>query len=155
MLAAYPQVERILFQQSGDQVRDAQASSPLRPMPLVVLSHGIPVSAENPVPADFPSARFEEILSEPATAPRPPRPRRPPGDRRHSGHYIQLAEPNLVVDATRAVVDAVRRGETQVVATELPQTGARPLAITGRARAALVLAGVALRATARRRALSR
>ena len=147
VLAAYPQVEQILFQPSGDQVRDAQASSPLRPMPLVVLSHGIPVSAENPVPPDFPSAGFEEILSSLQ--------RRlahlVPGARQviaaHSGHYIQLGEPSLVIDATRAVVDAVRRGETQVVATELPQTGGRPLAITAVA-SALVLVGVALRATA-------
>jgi hypothetical protein len=72
----------------------------------------------------------------------------------NSGHYIQLGEPNLVVDATRAVVDAVRRGETEVVATELPQTGARPLVVAGFA-AALVLVGVALRATARRPALTR
>jgi pimeloyl-ACP methyl ester carboxylesterase len=154
VLAAYPQVEQILFQPSGDQVRDAQASSPLRPMPLVVLSNGIPVSAENPVPPDFPSAGFEEILSGLQ--------RRlahlVPGARQviaaHSGHYIQLGEPNLVVDATRAVVDAVRRGETRVVATELPQTGVRPLAITAVA-SALVVVGVALRATARRLALSR
>ena len=154
VVAAYPQVERILFQQSGGQVRDAQASSPLHPMPLVVLSHGIPVSEENAVPADFPSARFEEILSGLQ--------RRlahlVPGARQviasQSGHYIQLAEPNLVVDATRAVVDAVRRGETRVVATELPQTGARPITITAVACAALI-AGVALRAVARRRTLTR
>ncbi len=66
-----------------------------RPMPLVVLTHGIPVSAENPVPPDFPSAGFEEILSGPATAPRPPRPGCPPGDRRPQRplHPARGAEP--------------------------------------------------------------
>ena len=41
----------------------------------------------------------------------------------NSGHYIQLAQPELVVDATRAVVDAVRLGETQLGPGELADTG--------------------------------
>jgi hypothetical protein len=40
-----------------------------------------------------------------------------------SGHYIQLSQPELVVDATRAVVDAVRRGDTRVSPDELADTG--------------------------------
>ena len=148
VLAAYPQVERILFQQSGDQVRSAQAASPLRAMPLVVLTHGIPVSAETPVPPDFPSVEFEAVLAQLQ--------RRltdlVPGGRQviatHSGHYIQLAEPNLVIDATRAVVDAVRRGDTEVPASALPQTGSTVLVLAGLASATLAV-GIALRATAR------
>jgi pimeloyl-ACP methyl ester carboxylesterase len=144
VVAAYPQVEQILFDQSGDQVRDAQASSPLRPMPMVVLTHGVPLSVENQVPPNFPGAQVEATLAKLQ--------RRlahlVPGARQiiaaHSGHYIQLTEPNLVIDATRAVVDAVRRGETHVVATELPQTGARPLVIASVA-SALLAVGVALR----------
>jgi hypothetical protein len=41
----------------------------------------------------------------------------------NSEHYILLSEPELVVDATRAVVDAVRRGESQVGSDALAHTG--------------------------------
>ena len=40
-----------------------------------------------------------------------------------SGHYIQLAQPELVIDATRAVVDAVRLGQTQLGPGQLVDTG--------------------------------
>jgi hypothetical protein len=86
----------------------------LPPLPLVVLSHGVPLSAELPPEAqaalapDFPWAEMErewqDLQAELAGL--------APGARHtiatESGHYIQLQQPELVVDATRQVVAAVR-----------------------------------------------
>jgi LPXTG-motif cell wall-anchored protein len=68
----------------------------------------------------------------------------------HSGHYIQRSQPNLVIDATRAVVHAVRRGDARVAAANLPQTGSHQFTIATVA-ATLLITGLAVRATARRR----
>ena len=127
VLAANPQIERILFEESATQVRVAQADRPLRPMPLVVLTHGIPVGEQGALPPsvsldgwdpvlDVLQRRFLQLA---------------PGARQviatESGHYIQLSQPELVVDATRAVVDAVRRGDTQVSSGRAGRHGQRAL----------------------------
>lgn len=150
VVSAYPQIERILFQPSGDQVRAAQASSPLRPMPLVVLTHGIPTSAEMEVPANFPGPAIEATVSQLQRS----LTQLVPGGRHviasRSGHYVQLAEPELVVDAAHDVVDAVRRHQTRADATEQPQTGSRTLVVVAVLASIVVAAGLVLLATARR-----
>lgn len=110
VLAAYPDLERIRLVESLDQLRQAQARSPLRPMPLVVLTHGIPLGqdAAAPLPLGFPADAWEaaaqELQRELAAL--------VPGGRQiiatHSGHYIQLSEPQLVIDAARSAVDEAR-----------------------------------------------
>jgi len=123
VIGAYPQIERILIEESSNQVRAAVAQQPMRPMPLVVLTHGIPVSAETEVPPGFPGDAVEDVWQQLQRQ----LAQLVPGARQviatNSGHYIQLAQPELVVDATRAVVDAARLGETQVGPGELPDTG--------------------------------
>jgi pimeloyl-ACP methyl ester carboxylesterase len=125
-LADDPGVERIDLDASFAQLRTAVADQPLPSLPLVVLTRGVPVSAELPpelrsaLPPDFPFDTFDTVWQElqaelAALAP----------DARHvvaaeSGHYIQLQQPELVIDAIQQVVDAVRD----------PSTWARPAAST-------------------------
>ena len=141
---SYPQVERI----SSSRGRPGPAPPlPLRPMPLVVLTHGIPVSAENPVPPDFPSIKFEAVLSQLQ--------RRltdlVPGGRQviaaHSGHYIPARRADLVIDATRAVVDAVRPA-TRSPVSELPADRAQGCSSSAGLASATLAVGVTLRKAA-------
>ena len=107
---AYPAVERLwtaplVDDASTRQVRQAQMDSPMRPMPLVVLSHGIPFAAP------FPGWRSDTMkgimlsLQDDLTRLVP--------HARHimateSGHDIHQDQPELVIAAIREVVDAVR-----------------------------------------------
>ncbi len=89
---------------SSGQMREAAVASPLRPMPLVVLTRGRPLEW----PAGFPTDALEAAW----------RPRQDelaalvPGARlvvaERSGHYIQIDQPELVIEAIRQVVEAVR-----------------------------------------------
>jgi pimeloyl-ACP methyl ester carboxylesterase len=113
-LADEPNLERIDFDASFAQLRTAAGAKPLPSLPLVVLSRGVPVSAELPpevrsaLPPDFPFDTFDTVWQElqaelAALVP----------DARHvaateSGHYIQVQQPELVITAIQQVVDAVR-----------------------------------------------
>lgn len=102
--ATEPTLERIDVDASSIQMREAAASSPLRPMPLVVLTHGRPWDW----PPGYPAAELEAIwppLQEDLAALTP--------DARlvvaeQSGHFIPGDQPDLVTAAIRQVVDAVR-----------------------------------------------
>lgn len=117
-LAAYPDFERIFLDASSQQLQVAEKVSPLRAMPLEALSRGVPFGQDDPsIPPDFPSARYEAVwqqLQERLA-------QLVPGARRviatESGHYIYRQQPELVIDAVRSVVDAVRRGDTELAAT--------------------------------------
>lgn len=88
-------------------MQQAAAAHPLRPMPLVVLSRGQPLGAPAAELGVAPEA-FEQAWAKTqddlaALVP----------NARHiiahqSGHYIQLQQPDLVIDAVRQVVEAVR-----------------------------------------------
>jgi pimeloyl-ACP methyl ester carboxylesterase len=113
-LAEDPDIERIDLDTSFDQLRTAAAAQPLPSLPLVVLTRGVSVHAELPpemrsaLPPDFPFDTFDtvwqELQAEQAAL--------VPGARQviatESGHYIQLQQPELVIDAIQQVVDAVR-----------------------------------------------
>lgn len=107
-LANYAELETISFDASFEQMRQAAATAPLRPMPLVVLSRGVP-TADFPssVPADFGPA-FERAWQAEQTR----LVTLVLGARqviaRKSGHYVMIEQPDLVIDAIRNVVDAVR-----------------------------------------------
>jgi pimeloyl-ACP methyl ester carboxylesterase len=113
-----PEWERIDFDASFAQLREAAAAQPLPPLPLFVLTRGIPASAEVPpevrsvLPADFPWEAFDTVwqaLQDELAA-------LAPGARHvlatESGHYVQLDQPRLVIDAIRDVVEAVRDPST-------------------------------------------
>ncbi len=104
----YSAIERLSLEVSAAQVRQAQADTPLRRMPLVVLSHSKTLPNPFGFPPDWPIEALErafqhsqEKLSELV-----------PGVRHviatRSGHYIQLDQPRLVTREIRRVVREVR-----------------------------------------------
>jgi len=114
-LADYPDRERLDPDASAAQMRAAAATSPLRPLPLVVLTHGRPWDW----PPGYPVASLEAVwlpLQEDLAA--------LVSDGRlvvaeQSGHSIQTEQAELVIDAIQQEVDAVRDPSTW-------ETGAAP-----------------------------
>ena len=113
----YKDIETLDANASLDQMEKAASAEPLRPMPLFVLTQGQPfdLTPWQPLPADFPGAldkAWHAAQDELATlAP----------NARHrvatkSAHYIQVQEPQLVVDAIKQVVEAVRNPPTWTAA---------------------------------------
>lgn len=102
--ATEPLFERIDVDASAIQMREAAAASPLRPMPLVVITHGRPWDW----PPGYPVAALEAIwtpLQEELAALTP--------DARlvvaeQSQHFIPGDQPDLITTSIRQVVDAVR-----------------------------------------------
>jgi pimeloyl-ACP methyl ester carboxylesterase len=103
-LADYPERERIDVDASAAAMRDAAAASPLRPLPLVVVTHGLPWDS----PPGYPVADLEAVwmpLQEQLASLTP--------DARlvvaeQSRHFIPGDQPELVIEAIRQVVAAVR-----------------------------------------------
>ncbi len=104
----YADYEQLTLDASGAEMRQAQADTPLRRMPLVVLSHSLTDPNPFGFPPDFPIAAlnraFNASQNELAAL--------VPGARHviaaKSGHYIQLEQPKLVIDAIRSVVKKAR-----------------------------------------------
>ena len=97
--------ERVDIWTSERQTRVALRRSPLRPMPLVVLTHGHPDGPGGPF-VDQEEALWRQLQRELAQL--------VPGSRHlitQSGHNIQLEQPELVLEAIRDVVRAVRAGD--------------------------------------------
>jgi len=107
-LEDYTDVERLALEASGAQVRQAQADTPLRRMPFVVLSHSRDLPNPFGFPPDWPIAALDHAFqrSQNALA------RLLPGARHvvatRSGHYIQLDQPRLVTREIRSVVRNAR-----------------------------------------------
>ncbi len=117
----YPALERIDVDRSLDQVRDAP---PLRSIPLVVLSADRPWGAQIPsmiaagkLPSDVPpdfgyvtdaaQKKAQEQLANLV-------PNAKHSTNTNSGHEIHKEQPQLVIDAIRQVVEAVRSGDRQL-----------------------------------------
>lgn len=114
-LEDYPELEWVDFEESFAQEREAAATAPLRPMPLVVLSYGRPLKSEIPpdaLPPDYPFDTFDRVRADHQRA----LATLVPGARfvvaSQSGHYIQIDQPELVIEAVRQVVEAVRDPST-------------------------------------------
>jgi pimeloyl-ACP methyl ester carboxylesterase len=110
-------IEQIDLEGSFAQLQEATASQPLPPLPLAVLTRGVSAADASPdvraaLPADFPWDAFDAVwqdLQDELAALAP--------DARHvvaskSGHYIQLEQPALVIEAIRQVVEGVRNPDT-------------------------------------------
>lgn len=100
--------ERIDLSGSTAQLWAATTAHPLRPLPLVVLTHGRPFTW----PAGFPVAALEALWArlQHQLAALVPNARLVVAAQ--SGHDIQLDQPDLVTAAIREVVDAVRDPRT-------------------------------------------
>jgi pimeloyl-ACP methyl ester carboxylesterase len=114
LLAAYPPAEMnwtapLLDDPTMQQVRQPRMDSPMRPMPLYTLSHGIPFG--EPFPG-WPSEEMEAIMRrlQADTAGLVPGSKHVVATK--SGHNIHQDQPELVIEAIRAVVDAVRNPAT-------------------------------------------
>jgi pimeloyl-ACP methyl ester carboxylesterase len=108
-LEKYKAIETLDEDKSFDQMQTAKAASPLRQMPLAVLTQGQPfdLSPWQPLPADFPGA-----LDKAWHAAQDAQAKLVSGSKHtiatQSSHYIQIQEPKLVIDAIHDVVNAVR-----------------------------------------------
>lgn len=112
--AAYPDAEFIWTVPLTDDpsvsaVRRAGEETPLKQMPLVVLSHGIPFDAPYP---GWPAEAMEQIMTDlqAGLAQLVPDAQHIVAER--SGHNIHQDQPELVIEAIRMVVDAVRDPST-------------------------------------------
>lgn len=114
LLAAYPEAEFVWTAPLANDhnvaaVRKARMDSPLKPMPMVVLSHGIPFG--QPFPS-WSVEKMERIMTDLQIG----LARLVPGAKHivaeKSGHNIHQDQPALVIEAIRMVVDAVRDPST-------------------------------------------
>ena len=108
-LEGYAALERLSLEVSAAQVRQQQADTPLRRMPLVILSHSRTLPNPFGFPPDWPAQALERAFqrSQDELAALVPRARHVIAAR--SGHYIQLDQPRLVTREIRRVVQEVRR----------------------------------------------
>lgn len=92
-------------------VREAVAASPLPPMPLAVLAHGKPFPQSDSAPG-FTPGELERYLmaANEAQAALVPNARFTVAS--ESGHDIHQDQPELVIEATRQVLEGVRRPDT-------------------------------------------
>jgi pimeloyl-ACP methyl ester carboxylesterase len=116
-LEKYKDIETLDVNASLDQMEKAASAEPLRPMPLFVLTQGQPfdLSPWQPLPADFPGAlnkAWHSAQDELATLV----PSAKHKTATKSSHYIQAQEPQLVIDAIKQVVEAVRNPATWTIA---------------------------------------
>lgn len=104
----YPDAERLALEVSAAQITQAQADTPLRRLPLVVLSHSRTLPNPFGFPPDWPVAALESAFqaSQNALAKLVPGARHVVASK--SGHYIQLDQPKLVTREIRSVVREAR-----------------------------------------------
>jgi pimeloyl-ACP methyl ester carboxylesterase len=109
---ALPGAETLSLDAASDEMLRAKAEHPLRPtLPLVVLSAGVAPTLQPPdqLPRGFPDEASLQRVSDTAQdelAQILPYARHIIAGK--SGHYIQTAQPELVSDAARSVLGAVR-----------------------------------------------
>jgi pimeloyl-ACP methyl ester carboxylesterase len=116
-LEKYKEIETLDVNASLDQVQKATKAEALRPIPLFVLTQGQPfdLSPWQPLPADFPGAlNTAWHAAQDALAKLTPNARHKTATK--SAHYIQIQEPQLVIDAIKQVVEAVRNPATWTAA---------------------------------------
>jgi len=120
-VALYPALERVNVDRSCDQIRAAPA---LDPMPIVVLSADRPwgpqvrsMIAAGKLPTDVPPD-FGYVVDTAQKKAQERLAKLVPNEKHitntNSGHEIHKEQPQLVVDAIREVVDAVRSGKREL-----------------------------------------
>jgi len=120
-LASYRDLETIDFDVSFAQMRTAAAARRLPALPFAVLSKGQPFA----LPSDLPTGLADAVErawqgSQDRLASQRP-------DTRHvvvaeSSHYIQVEQPQVVIDAVEQIVDAVRDGSPATSASGSPSS---------------------------------
>src|SRR6266481_21869 len=108
-LEKYKDIETLDVNASLDQIEKAAAAQPLRPIPLFVLTQGQPFDLRpwQPLPADFPAALNKAWhAGQDALTALAPNAKDTVATK--SAHYIQIQEPQMVIEAIKQVVEAVR-----------------------------------------------
>jgi CubicO group peptidase (beta-lactamase class C family)/pimeloyl-ACP methyl ester carboxylesterase len=116
-LEKYKEIETLDVNASLDQMKEAATAKPLPPIPVFVLTQGHPfdLSPWQPLPADFPGALDKAWhAAQDSLATLTPNAKHRIATK--SSHYIQVQEPQLVIDAIKQVVDAVRKPSTWTAA---------------------------------------
>lgn len=107
-LEGYADLETIPFDRSFDQMRRAKRRRPLAPMPLIVISRGVPQQ----LPADLPPG-FSENAEHAWAVGQRQLTRILPGaihwTAEHSSHYVMFDQPAIVIRAIGRIVRAARR----------------------------------------------
>ncbi len=127
-LERYKELEVLEVDKSFDQMQQAAAASPLRPMPLFVLSQGIPfdLSAYPSIPAGLPGDLDQAWKKAQANlAALTPNAKHVVATK--SSHYIQIQQPDLVIGAIHQVVDAVRDSSSWANAAPIGDATATPV----------------------------
>lgn len=112
--AAYPDAEFLLTAPLKDdpnmaEVRRARRETPLKPMPMVVLTHGIPFEAPFPT---WSVEEMEQVMLDNQMRVVQSVPGAKHIVAEESGHNIHQDQPELVIEAIRMVVEAVRDPST-------------------------------------------
>jgi pimeloyl-ACP methyl ester carboxylesterase len=105
----YPDYELLDQQAIVAQMREVQAATPLRPMPLAVLAHGVPFDPPTP---DWPTEVTEQIMLETERNLATLVPNARFSVASQAGHNIHQEQPALVIEAIRQVVMGVRDRDT-------------------------------------------
>ena len=104
----YPDYERLALVASAAQSSQAQADTPLRPMPFVVLSHSRDLQNPFGFPDNWPIDELEHAFQQSQNGLANLLPNARHVIAKRSGHYIQLDQPRLVTREIRWVVRRAR-----------------------------------------------
>lgn len=107
-LETYRDLELIDFGAASERMAEAARNQPLSGIPLFVLSRAKPVALPPNVPAAFSADAFEAAWRKGQDELAALEPGAKLIVATESDHYIQIEQPDLVIDAVRQVVDAVR-----------------------------------------------
>jgi pimeloyl-ACP methyl ester carboxylesterase len=112
-LSHHKDLETIDFDASFEQLRRAAKRMPLAAIPLIVISKSRPFELPPGLPTWLP-ATLERAWTASQQQLAQLLPDTPHLIATNSSHYVQIEQPQLVIDAIRKVVDAVRGGSRRL-----------------------------------------
>jgi len=110
-IPGYGDLETLTWVATNAAMRSAEAGTPLAPMPLAVLAHGIPITLPDDL-AGFTGDEWEALLQATQADLATLVPNARFWKARESGHDIHQDQPELVVAAIQQVTDGVRSPDT-------------------------------------------